>query len=290
MADQAEKLRKLAGQTKKQCRVIAITSGKGGVGKTSVSVNLALALATQGARVVLVDTDLGLGNVEVLMGLHSFYNLAHVIEGTKTLEEVVIKAPLGLEVVPGSSGLSRIADLVDRDRDRLVEALMSLCERSDFLLLDTMAGIGKNTVSFCTSADEVLLVTTPEPSSIVDAYAMLKTIHYQRSDAVIKLIVNMVINSAQAQAVATKLTNVAQQYLGRGLIYLGHIVRDTHVNQSIMQSQPFFITYPNAPASRCVEAISQRLFYQAPAIEPKKKLGFMKRLAQNFGWAVGGEI
>lgn len=291
MADQAEKLRKIVGQVKKQCRVIAITSGKGGVGKTSVSVNLALALATQGARVVLVDADLGLGNVEVLMGLHSFYNLSHVIDGSKTLEEIILKAPLGLEVVPGSSGLSRIADLVDRDRDRLVEALLSLCERSDFLLLDTMAGIGKNTVSFCTSADEVLLVTTPEPSAIVDAYAMLKTIHYQRNDAVIKLVVNMVLNSAQGQAVATKLTNVAQQYLGRGLIYLGHIVRDTHVNQSIMQSQPFFITYPHAPASRCVETISRHLFHQTPAVEePKKKISFMKRLAQNLGWAVGSDI
>ncbi len=287
MADQAEKLRKLVGKTKQQCRVIAITSGKGGVGKTSVSVNLALALATRGARVMLIDMDLGLGNVEVLMGLHSFYNLAHVIDGTKRLDDVIIKAPLGLEVVPGSSGLSRIADLVDRDRERLIEALLTLCEQSDFLILDTMAGIGKNTVSFCNSADEVLLVTTPEPSAIIDAYAMLKTIHYQRSDVAIKLIVNMVVNSAQARAVATKLANVAQQYLGRSLIYLGYIVRDVHMNQSVMQSQPLFTTFPNAPATRCIEDISQRLFYQTPIIEPKKKIGFMKRLAQNFGWAVG---
>lgn len=286
MPDQAEKLRAMLQSKKHQCRVIAITSGKGGVGKTSVSVNLAIALALHGAKVTLVDADLGLGNVEVLMGLQSFFNLSHVIDGTKTLDEVIIRSKVGVEVIPGSSGLSRIADLKDKEREKLISALFSLCERSDFLLLDTMAGIGKNTVSFCTSADEVLLVTTPEPSAIVDAYAMLKTIHYQRQDTVIKLIVNMVINAGQGQAVATKLSNVAQQYLNRNIIYLGHILRDTHVNQSIMQSQPVLTFAPHAPASRCFETLAQRLFTQkANVVEPKKTTGFIKRLAQNLGWA-----
>lgn len=285
MADQAEKLRELVKQTKKQCRVIAITSGKGGVGKTSVSVNLSLALSAKGAKVILVDADLGLGNIEVLMGLHSFYNLAHVIEGSKKLDEIILKAPLGLEVVPGSSGLSRIADLTDKEREKLLDTLFELCEKSEFLILDTMAGIGKNTVSFCISADEVIIVTTPEPSAIVDAYAMIKTILLQREDATIKLIVNMAVNSAQAQAVATKLSNVAQQYLAKNIIYLGHIQRDIHVNQSVMQSQPLFITFPNAPATKCIETLAQRLYYQKPSEVDSRKSGFMKRLARSLGWA-----
>jgi len=285
VADQAEKLRELVKQTKKQCRVIAITSGKGGVGKTSVSVNLSLALSARGAKVVLVDADLGLGNVEVLMGLHSFYNLAHVIEGSKKLDDIILKAPLGLEVVPGSSGLSRIADLIDKEREKLLDALFTLSEKSEFLILDTMAGIGKNTIGFCTSADEVIIVTTPEPSAIVDAYATIKTIYLQREDATIKLIVNMAINSAQAQAVANKLLNVARQYLNKNIVYLGHIQRDTHVNQSVMQSQPLFITFPNAPATKCIETLARRLYYEAPSEKEQKKTGFMKRLAQSFGWA-----
>ncbi len=285
MADQAEKLRELVKESKKQCRVIAITSGKGGVGKTSVSVNLSLALSARGAKVILVDADLGLGNIEVLMGLHSFYNLAHVIEGSKKLEEIILKAPLGLEIVPGSSGLSRIADLIDKEREKLLDALFTLCERSEFLILDTMAGIGKNTIGFCTSADEVLVVTTPEPSAIVDAYATIKTIYLQHQDANIKLIVNMAVNSAQAQAVANKLSNVTKQYLNKNIIYLGHIQRDSHVGQSVMQSQPLFLTFPNAPATKCLETLAQRLYCEMSPGKEQKKSSFMKRLAQSFGWA-----
>ena len=147
-----------------------------------------------------------------------------------------------------------------------------------------MAGIGQNAVSFVVAADEVLLVTTPEPSSIVDAYAMVKTISTRRDDAEVRLVVNMVLNQKQATAVSQKLTNVTQQYLGRRITYLGFIPRDPHVSQAVMQSHPFTMRYPNAPAAKCIEEIAQRVITQRPAAKTTVN-GFFKRFAQTLGLA-----
>lgn len=284
MADQAQRLRELVWRSNSSARVLAVTSGKGGVGKTSTSVNLGIALAQTVGRVVILDVDLGLANVEVLMGLNSLYNIEHVIEGEKKLSEIIVKGPGGIEIVPGSSGLSQVADLTPRGRENLLNGLKELQTGVDIIILDTMAGIGRNAVSFATAADEVLLVTTPEPSAIVDAYAMLKTIYSQREDAVIRLIVNMAASEAQAQAVATKLAGVSRQYLGRNLSMLGYLPRDPHVSQAVMQSQPFFLKYPAAPVSRAVQVLANRLVHQqVESVAPRD--GFLRRFAQTFGLA-----
>lgn len=287
MVDQAQQLRDLVWRKRHNAHVIAVTSGKGGVGKTSTSVNLAISLAANGGRVILLDADLGLANVEVLMGLGSLYNLAHVIEGSKSMLDILVKAPGGIEIVPGSSGLSKVADLDATSRERLITGVRELQQAADFIVVDTMAGIGRNAVGFATAADEVLLVTTPEPSAIVDAYAMLKTIYHLRNDAVVRLMVNMVANQAQAKAVASKLANVSQQYLGRNLSYLGFLPRDPHVSQAVMQSQPFVVAFPNAPATKCMQMLAARLIQQQPASEPNRE-GFFRRFVQSLGIASNG--
>ena len=267
-------------------RVIAITSGKGGVGKSNTSVNLAIALAAQGQRVILMDADLGLANVEVLLGLSSLHNLEHVIEGEKTIAEILVKGPGGISVVPGSSGMAKIADLTHAGRQNLLGGLQDLQAQSDFIILDTMAGIGRNAVAFSLAADEVILITTPEHPAIVDAYAMLKTLYANQPDTVVRLVVNMVPNPALAQAVYTKMSGVAQRYLGKNISFLGYLSRDHHVSQAVMQSKPFMIAYPHAPVSQCMNQIASRLLqHQVP--KENQKEGFFKRFAQTFGLAGG---
>jgi flagellar biosynthesis protein FlhG len=284
VADQAQRLRELVFRTRSMARVIAVTSGKGGVGKTSTSVNLAIAMAAHGRRVILLDADLGLANVEVLMGLGSLYNLGHVIDGEKRMLDILVKAPGGIEVVPGSSGLARVADLSESARANVIDGLRDLQEQADYIIIDTMAGIGRNAVAFTSAADEVLLITTPEPSSIVDAYAMLKTICSTRGDAVIRLLVNMAASQEQARAVAAKLSGVAQQYLGRPLPCAGFLPRDPHVSQAVMQSKPFVLAFPAAPVSKCMQVFAGRLVHQPVSTEVERE-GFFKRFARSFGAA-----
>ena len=287
MAEQAEGLRDFVGKGQGLARVIAVTSGKGGVGKTSTSVNLAISMAQKGSRVILLDADLGLANVEVLLGLNSIYNLQHVITGEKKMSQILVKGPGGVAVVPGTSGLSKLADLNEKGRNNVMAGLVELQERADFILIDTMAGIGRSALAFVAAADEVLLLSTPEPSSIVDAYGMLKTTYQKRDDAVIRLVVNMVLNKKQASLVYSKLSNAAQQYLGRKLSYLGMIPRDPHVSQAVMQSIPFATRYPSSVASKSVQDIADRLITQKTAAGPGTD-GFLKRFAQTMGIATAG--
>lgn len=288
MAEQAQNLREFVRRGQEQARVIAVTSGKGGVGKTSTGVNLAITLAARDNRVLLLDADLGLANVEVLLGLNSLYNLQHVIDGERTMHQIMVQGPGGIGVAPGTSGLAKLADLSEPARQNILTGLKALQNQADFIIVDTMAGIGQNAVSFVVAADEVLLITTPEPSSIVDAYAMIKTIYNQRDDAVIRLIVNMVANQKQATAVSTKLSTVTQQYLGRKISYLGFILRDPHVGQAVMQSRPFSLRYPHAPATKCLEDITGRLISQTAAARRSEGQGFLKRFAQTLGLASNG--
>ncbi len=284
MLDQAHNLREFVRKSHQTARVLAVTSGKGGVGKTSTSVNLAIALAAHGKRVIVLDADLGLANVEVLMGLNSFFNLQHVVDGERTIMEILVKGPGGIEIVPGTSGLAKLADLDEAGRSNVLGGLKELQDESHFIIIDTMAGIGMNSVAFAAAADEVLLVTTPEPSAIVDAYATLKAIYARRKDATFRLIVNMVASPQQALAVSANLGRVAQQYLGIRLNYIGHILRDPHVSQAVMQSQPFLVRFPNAPSTKNVQDIAARLIQQRAQAEDNRT-GFFRRFAQTLGIA-----
>lgn len=288
MANQANHLRDYVREHRGRGRVLAVTSGKGGVGKTSISVNLAVALAARGARTILLDADLGLANVEVLLGLNSLYNLQQVIQGERTVSEVLVKGPGNIQVIPGSSGIARIADLGPKARERIISGLDEVQGAADFIIIDTMAGIGQNAVAFAAAADEVLLVATPEPSSIVDAYAMMKTIYQMRDDAYVRLVVNMALNEQQGQAVAQKLSHVAKSYLGRQLGYLGYLPRDPHVSRGVMQTHPFFLRFPNAPVSRALEDVAARLNNERGRKGQSGMPGFIRRFAQNLGLASNG--
>ena len=284
MADQAQNLRELVWKSQAAARVVAVTSGKGGVGKSNTSVNLSIALAQQGKRVILLDADLGLANVEVLMGFNSVYTVQDVIDGDRSMRDILVRAPGGIQVVPGTSGLAKVADLSQAARQNVLNGLKDLQDQADFIIVDTMAGIGQNAVGFTLAADEVLLVTTPEPSAIVDAYAMLKTIYHFREDAVVRLMVNMAAYENQAKAVASKLANVSQQYLGRNLSYLGFLPRDPHVAQAVMQSSPFLLAFPNCPAAKFVQHLAARLVHQHVASDSRKE-NFLRRFAQSLGIA-----
>ena len=283
MADQAQNLREFVSRNQERARVLAVTSGKGGVGKSTASVNVAIALAQRGKRVILLDADLGLANVEVLLGLNSLYNLQHVIDGEKSITQIMVQGPGGILVIPGSSGITKLADLDAAARRNVLAGLEELQKRADFVIIDTMAGIGQNVVAFAAAADEVLLVTTPEPSAIVDAYAMVKAISAAREDACIRLVVNLVRNQQQATAVASKLSGVAQTYLGRRLSFLGFIPRDAHVSYGVMQTHPFVLQYPNAAAAKCIEEIAARLIRRRP--ETSRSWGFFRRFAETLGLA-----
>ncbi len=271
-------------QQQRAGRVLAVTSGKGGVGKTNTSVNLAIALAQRGARVTVLDADLGLANVEVLLGLNSLYNLQHVVTGEKHMLDILVTGPGGIQVVPGCSGIARFADLGPSARQNVLNGLDELQQSMDFIIVDTMAGIGQNAVAFAAAADEVMLVTTPEPSSIVDAYAMIKTVFQQRDDAIFRLIINQALNEQQGRAVAQKIAHVAQQFLGRTLSYMGHVPRDPHVQQAVMQSQPFTLRFPNAPATKFIQEIAARLLQHRPQTDASRP-SFFRRIAENLGIA-----
>lgn len=295
MADQAQNLRDLMRSTKRRAHVLAVASGKGGVGKTNTSVNLAIALAQQGQRVVVLDADLGLANVEVLLGINSLHNLQHVITGEKELKDILVPGPGGIFVVPGSSGLSQLADLGPQARQRILTGFDAVQADADFFLIDTMAGIGQNTSGFAAAADELFIIATPEPSSIVDAYAMIKTMLQIRPDIAIQLLVNMALNEAQAKAVAAKLGRVVDHYLHRPLDYAGYIPRDPHVATSVMQTSPFLLRYPGAPASQQLTALARTLVSRRGTAQRAEapengtsSTPFLRRFAQTLGLARTG--
>src|SRR5438105_14080714 len=213
MIDQAAQLRNLVRQ-RRRASVIAVTSGKGGVGKSNVAVNLAIKFASAGKNVVLLDADLGLANADVLCNIHLPGNLSHVIARKKELRDVMVRAPGGFHLIGGASGLARMADLTDFDRQRLVDALGELEQRCDIILIDTGAGISPNVLSFTRAADHVLIVTTPEPTAITDAYAVIKVISRDGSPRRLSLLVNQARGPAEALVVHERIAKVAQQFLG----------------------------------------------------------------------------
>lgn len=257
--DQAEALRLLVASAKAPARVLAVTSGKGGVGKSNLSVNLAIALADRGRRVILLDLDLGLANVDVLCGVHARYTIAHVVAGERDVAEAVVPGPGGIRILPGAAGLERLANLADREREALLRSLEALQHEADILILDTGAGIGRNTVAFAASADEVLVVTTPEPTAILDAYAVVKCVAREGPGAGMRLVVNQARSRVEADKIAAGVTGTARHFLNLYVEPFGHVLSDPCVPQAVRQKRPFLLAYPACPAAACVRALARRL-------------------------------
>jgi len=246
-------------------RVIAITSGKGGVGKTNVVANLAIALSDLRSRVTILDADFGLANIDVLLGLTPKYHLGHVLFGEKELSDIIIEGPHGVRIIPASSGIQELSELTPAQRRDLVSKLSALDYDTDFLLIDTAAGISNNVMHFLTASDEVIVITTPEPTAIVDAYAMIKVIHGETPDKVIKLIVNSTQTAKDASQVMEQINLVARQFLNREVQYLGAIDKDAAVAKAVMRQSPVLDVYPDAPASRCLRMLARRIKNSSPA-------------------------
>jgi flagellar biosynthesis protein FlhG len=284
VGDQAEQLRRMVREMRPHARVITVASGKGGVGKTNVAVNLAIALRRNfNQRVMLIDADLGLANVDVMLDLQPRWNLSHVIAGQRTLEDSVVVGPEGVEIIPGASGLTQLADLQDYERRSLVEQLSRLESRSDFCIIDTSAGIGGTVISLAASADDCLIVTTPEPPSVADAYATLKVISRQPARPRLHLLVNMVGGRAEGRRVYERIAGVAEKFLGVEVQDAGYIFCDGHVARAVRRRRPFLTEFPNSQATWCMRQVAQRLVSPAGAVEASASgTGFFQRVAGLF--------
>lgn len=261
--DQARSLRELAARSRppvpSPARVIPIASGKGGVGKTSLAVNLGMALVKQGERVVLIDADLGLANVDILLGIHPAYNMTDVLAGTHAVQDVLADGPGGLRILAGGSGLQELAALTAEQLDNLIGAFAALDEAFDVVLVDTGAGIGPNVLSFALSSDEMIVVATPDPTSIADAYSVIKVVSAQRKDVRWRIVINLAPSRRHAQATFRRLETVSARFLNVQLTYLGGLPDDALVSRATRQQEAFVLTHPNAPASRAVAAMASRL-------------------------------
>lgn len=261
MADQAERLRELSSSSRgtHKARIITVTSGKGGVGKTNVTVNLALALSKAGKKTVIFDADLGLANVDILLGLIPMFTMSDVISGDKRLKDIILEGPGGIRVVPGSNGMMDVVHLKEYQQRQLLVQLMQLEESADIIFIDTGAGISNPVLGFIRAADDVIIVTSPEPTAITDAYAMVKMIGRYRLKKQVFLVVNQVGSDREGEAVAQRFTQVVEKYVKLPVEYLGHVVSDQVVPRSVREQNPFYLAYPNSKASGCINRIAGRL-------------------------------
>lgn len=279
--DQASRLRQLVRQHPRpsiDAVTVAVASGKGGVGKTNLAVNLAICLASRGYRATLLDADMGLANADLLLNAACKYNLSHVISGSRRIEEVGKEVSGGVFFVPGASGLERLANLSASQLEYLVDQLSVLGRSADVLILDCGAGISPSVLSFAAAADICLLMTTPEPPALTDAYAALKTLVMRKKpNGAIRLVVNQAESRREASGVYTRLASVAEKFLNYSVADAGYLLQDTHVELAVRQRCPFVLRYPRCTASACVSAIAGRLLSNK---KPTGRKGsFFRRLA-----------
>ncbi len=261
---------------------LAVTSGKGGVGKSNVAVNIALELAALGDRVSLLDADLALANADVLLGLNPQYHLGHVLQGQRTLQEVVIEVSDGLRLIPGGSGIEDLANLTRGQHAHLMNELQALEAEADCMIIDTAAGLAENVIGVLRAADEVIVVTTPDPTSVVDAYAMIKVLHQQKPTKPILVIINDVVGIGDAERIFAQLQTTVTRFLDHRLVHLGTIPRDAELAEAVREQIPVVQYAPDAPASRALRSIARQLklhFSPWPTV-PKGSYSFWSTLVE----------
>lgn len=268
MEDQAQELKMLMRENyservvppQRKTKIIAITSGKGGVGKTNIATNLGIAYANMGKKVIVIDADLGLANVNVMLNIIPQYNLYHVIKRQKSMADIIIPTNYGIKLIAGASGFSKIANMTEEERTAFIKEMYTLAE-ADIIIIDTSAGVSKNVISFLVAADEVIVVTTAEPTAITDAYGIIKIIatEIDNIDINLKLIVNRVNNSGDGKKIADRMVQIASQFLNLKIEYLGFIYNDSAVEQAVLKQTPFYVSAPKSKASACIRHIVYRL-------------------------------
>lgn len=240
-------------------RVIAVTSGKGGVGKTNVVANLAVSLSKVGKRVLILDADLGLGNLDVLLGLVPRHTIEDVLVGTHTLAEIILKGPAGVHVLPASSGVPRLTSLTEAQQLMIQEQLADLAAEMDVLLIDTGAGISPNVTFFASSADETMVIVSPEPTSLTDAYALIKVLARQYRERRFKVLVNQAKSPREASEVFGKLDVAVDRFLHVAVELVGAIPDDDYVHMAVMQQKAVSDMFPEAPAAQAFKRLAQQV-------------------------------
>ena len=251
--------------TTARATVLAITSGKGGVGKTNVTINVAIAMARLGLRVGVLDADFGLGNVDVLLGISPVAHVGHVVAGEKRLQDVLVRGPHGITIIPAGSGLQSMTSLSGAQRDRLLAALDLACRDLDFLLIDTAAGISDNVMDMLKLAERIVLVTSLEPSAIVDAYALTKVLTGTDAGKDIGVVINGARSAEEASVAFRQIETATRRFLKRSVSYYGHITDDPAVRESVLVQRAIVDHLPQSPASRCYRIVASRLAGLGPA-------------------------
>ena len=271
--DQAAGLRRLISNTR-PVRVIAVTSGKGGVGKSNISVNLAVTLARQGQDLMVMDADLGLANLDILLGLKPSYNLSHVISGEQSLEEIIVKGPAGIMIVPASSGIQRMAELSQAENVGLIRAFSNLTHPLDTFIIDTAAGISDSVMSFVRAAQEVVVVVCDEPASITDAYAMIKVMSREYQVEHFHVLANMTRSAQHGRDLFQKLLKVADRYLDVTLHFMGAIPFDEQLRQAVTCQKPVVDASPRSISALAIKKLVQKMDSWPPPVKADGNLEF----------------
>ena len=272
MKDQASALRQIVDNLKKQrtrepgqaARVLCVTSGKGGVGKTSISVNLGISLAKKGLRVLLVDADFGLSNIDVMLGVSPPYDLSYVLRGQKKISDILSEGPGGIMFVSGGSGLNELLNMSEIQLAAIIDNLLLLEDTADVILFDTGAGVNPLIMRMIRASAETIIVTTPEPTAIMDAYALVKSITKYSAECELRLIVNRAESVSEAEMTLKKFGSVVRLYQKTEIDPLGYLLSDPAVSRGVRIQQPFVLSYPRSAATRNIEAIAWNLLERKP--------------------------
>lgn len=285
-SDQAEGLRRMMGKaSQSNTKIFAVTSGKGGVGKSNFAVNLGIMLAgipkPDGSknRVIVMDADLGLANVNVLLGIIPKFNLFHVMKGQKTLQDIIIKTDFGIEIIAGASGISQLANVTDEERENFVKGIIEISD-ADYVIIDTAAGIAHNVIQFVLAAHETIVITTPEPTAITDAYGIIKSIVVESEIPNIKLVTNRVRNASEGAKVSKKIIEITGQFLNVQIENIGFIYDDPMVSDAVRQRIPFVASNPKSNVALCINHIARRLMKMEVSEE---NVGFKRFFQSIFG-------
>ncbi len=293
MSDQAQKLRDIAGKQKKmdsghnlthKTRIITITSGKGGVGKSNIAVNLGLSLARKKKNIVIFDADFGMANIDIILGEVPRFNLYDVVNGTKNLADIIINGPLDVKIVPGGTGFLELVNLEETKRRQLLSQLIEMETAADILIIDTGAGLSKTVLGFIAAAQEILLVTTPEPTAITDAYGITKIVSRYNLQSQVKLVVNQAVSSKEGREVALRFCRVSEKFLQLKVDYLGYILFDKMVARAVREQYPFILAYPNSKAAGCIDRMTDSLLLNHKDLNLRKsdKRGFFSKISRFF--------
>lgn len=288
MSDQAFKLRQMVEHLRtlnaaktKQARIITVTSGKGGVGKSNFTANLAISLRVSGYRVLVLDADFGLSNIDVILGIQSPWNFSHVLSGQKALKDIIAEGPGGIQVISGGSGIYELISMAPAQIDRVLADIPAIEPMADIILIDTGAGVSEQVMKMVRASQEVVLITTPEPTAVMDAYALLKTLTAVPAGQLPKLylVVNKAENQKEAEGMLDSFTSVARRFLKLPLEKLGYLPSDPNVSRSVKSQVPFVLNNPKSPAAKGLKDIAITLLNEnRPASAPGQLLRFFRRL------------